>query len=234
MVSDAIGTHAVLALVGRIDGTARLLLTQRASTLNTHGGSIALPGGRREDGETPEVAALREAAEEVGLQPDTVQVLGCGPLIRVPPDGVDIVPVFARWRRPHPLHQSAEVDQVLLVPIAELLNEQRQRRYESADGRCAWAWQLTDGLVWGVTALIVELLLNEMAPGWTDGRDPRDLPADRAVRDPAAAPDGAAPGDKPVPVLRDGQRVHAGNLLAAQLVAEEVQEVFTLIGGHIS
>jgi len=132
------------------------------------------------------------------------------------------------------LHQSAEVDQVLLVPIAELLNEQRQRRYESADGRCAWAWQLTDGLVWGVTALIVELLLNEMAPGWTDGRDPRDLPADRAVRDPAAAPDGAAPGDKPVPVLRDGQRVHAGNLLAAQLVAEEVQEVFTLIGGHIS
>jgi len=243
---DASGTHAVLVLIGRVEGTARLLLTQRASALRSHPGSIALPGGRREDSEAPEATALREASEEVGLDPGTVEVLGRGPLVRMPPDGVEIVPVFARWRRPHPLNGSAEVSRVLLVRVAELLDEQNLRRFESPDGRCAWAWQLADGLVWGVTALMVELLLNETFPGWADGRDPRDLPADRVVREPAAGPDTVHVGEpaagpdtvhvgEPAAAASPGaQRVHAGHLLAAQLVTEGIQEVFTLIGGHIS
>jgi mutator protein MutT len=53
---------------------AALILTRRATTLGNHAGQWALPGGRIDAGETPEQAALREMAEEVGLQlqPDAV------------------------------------------------------------------------------------------------------------------------------------------------------------------
>ncbi len=53
-----------------------LLLTRRAAGLRSHAGQWALPGGRIDDGETPEQAALRELAEEVGLQLDAAAVLG--------------------------------------------------------------------------------------------------------------------------------------------------------------
>jgi 8-oxo-dGTP pyrophosphatase MutT (NUDIX family) len=57
-------------------GAAALLLTRRALTLNNHPGQWALPGGRIDEGELPRAAALRELAEEVGLQIDPSQVLG--------------------------------------------------------------------------------------------------------------------------------------------------------------
>ena len=53
-----------------------LLLTRRASGLRSHAGQWALPGGRMDEGETPEQAALRELQEEVGLTPDPDAVLG--------------------------------------------------------------------------------------------------------------------------------------------------------------
>ncbi len=53
-----------------------LLLTRRAARLNSHAGQWALPGGRMDEGETPEVAARRELAEEVGLHLDSAAVLG--------------------------------------------------------------------------------------------------------------------------------------------------------------
>lgn len=55
---------------------AALILTRRAATLGSHAGQWALPGGRIDPGETPEQAALRELAEEVGLQLDSSAVLG--------------------------------------------------------------------------------------------------------------------------------------------------------------
>ena len=53
-----------------------LLLTRRASGLRSHAGQWALPGGRMDEGETPEQAALRELREEIGLRPDPSAVLG--------------------------------------------------------------------------------------------------------------------------------------------------------------
>ena len=55
---------------------AALLLTRRSSALRRHAGQWALPGGRIDAGETPETAALRELAEEVGLVVDRLEVLG--------------------------------------------------------------------------------------------------------------------------------------------------------------
>lgn len=63
-----------VAIVEGPDGRASFVITERASTLRNHAGQYALPGGRIDDGETPEQAALRELHEEVGLRlaPDAI------------------------------------------------------------------------------------------------------------------------------------------------------------------
>ena len=69
----------LMAIVQREEPT--LLLTQRASHLNTHSGQIALPGGKVDATDASHIAAaLREAHEEVGVSPDSVEVLGCLPV----------------------------------------------------------------------------------------------------------------------------------------------------------
>jgi mutator protein MutT len=100
---------------------AALLLTRRASTLRNHAGQWALPGGRVDAGETPEQAALRELAEEVGLEVPAVAVLGRLDDFETR-SGFVITPVVV-WAgagdrlRPNP----AEVDSVHRIPVDEFL-----------------------------------------------------------------------------------------------------------------
>jgi len=71
--------HAAVGVViigGGQGGEGRVLLTKRPEHLNRHGGQYALPGGRLDDGETPELAALRELDEEMGLCLDAATVMG--------------------------------------------------------------------------------------------------------------------------------------------------------------
>ena len=85
---------AVLVALFEADGEARVVLTRRAAHLRTHTGEVSFPGGRLDAGETPEAGALREAAEEVGLDPGAVEVVG-----RLTPL-VDLLlerPHHARW-----------------------------------------------------------------------------------------------------------------------------------------
>ena len=72
-------SHAAVGVViigGGKEGEGRVLLTKRPEHLRRHGGQFALPGGRLDDGETPELAALRELNEEMGLRLDTGAVMG--------------------------------------------------------------------------------------------------------------------------------------------------------------
>ncbi len=110
----------VLALVPDEAGEPAFLLTRRASRLRRHAGQWALPGGRLDDGETVQVAALRELDEEVGLRLPASSVLGC--LDDYPTrSGFVITPVVAwagqrRELQPDP----TEVAELHHVPLAEL------------------------------------------------------------------------------------------------------------------
>src|SRR5688572_28246902 len=71
-----------------------ILLTLRAAAMSSHAGQVSFPGGRIEAGETPEAAALREAAEEVGLDPRLPELLGRLPEHRTC-TGFHVTPVVA-------------------------------------------------------------------------------------------------------------------------------------------
>jgi 8-oxo-dGTP pyrophosphatase MutT (NUDIX family) len=101
---------------------AAVVLTRRAAGLRRHGGQWALPGGRREPGETPEAAALRELDEELGLPLPAEHVLGC--LDDFPTrSGFVITPVVVWGTAASPLRPDpGEVAAAYLVPLADLLD----------------------------------------------------------------------------------------------------------------
>lgn len=108
-----------------------LLLTQRTANLSTHSGQIAFPGGRTDDTDADAVAtALREAHEEIDLQPSHVEVLGQLPTY-VTGSGFVITPVVALISpgftlKPNP----GEVAEVFEVPLHFLMNPANHRRHE--------------------------------------------------------------------------------------------------------
>lgn len=111
---------ALVVVPGEIEGQAALLLTKRPETLRRHGGQFALPGGRLDEGETDEDAALRELREELGLTLDAAAILGH--LDDFPTrSGFRITPIVA-WAddltdlMPDP----TEVAHVFRIPLADL------------------------------------------------------------------------------------------------------------------
>lgn len=150
-------------LVAIIDRPApTLLLTQRTSHLPTHAGQIAFPGGKIDatDG-NPVEAALREAWEEVGLDPRAVDLLGCLPEYTTG-TAYAVTPVVGMVRadfgpplRPNP----GEVAATFEVPLAFLMNPAHHRRHQMWwDGRLRQWFSMPyhDGqeerFIWGATA----------------------------------------------------------------------------------
>lgn len=200
---------AVLVLVEDGPDGQRLVLTRRRPDLRSHPGQLSFPGGRVEPGEDLVQAAMREAVEEVGLAPDSIEVLGIGPTFYVPPSRFWVAPVVARWRAPHVLQpDDREVAEVLRVELETLRDERRWRQTRLAvRGRAAWAWQLDDDLLWGATALVVRLLLDVTHPGWAGGRRPEELGPERVAApwlDAPRAPRRARLGPATVERSQDG------------------------------
>jgi 8-oxo-dGTP pyrophosphatase MutT (NUDIX family) len=75
-VPDHFRRAAVLLLIACHDGLPSIVLTRRSARMRAHSGEIAFPGGRIDSGETAEQAAVREAVEEVGVDPNAVEVFG--------------------------------------------------------------------------------------------------------------------------------------------------------------
>lgn len=180
--ADRLG--AVLVLVEpRADGDTTLVYTRRRDDLRSHPGQVSFPGGRVDPGETVEQAAIREAHEEVALDPSAVEVLGRLPGFYIPPSRFWIQAVVAHWTRPHELVAAeAEVAAVLHVPLSRLYDDEARRVVRLSTAGWSWAWDLGDGhLLWGATAILTAILLGLLDPDWSCGKAPEDF-ADREVR----------------------------------------------------
>ncbi|SIO26753.1 NUDIX hydrolase [Agromyces cerinus] len=194
--APALRPAAVLVLFGVLDavpaGTGGavaadldVLLLRRAATLGSHPGQIAFPGGRLEASDAgPVAAAIREAREETGVEVDGIEPLGTLPPMPVPVSRHLVTPVPAWWTRPS---EVAAVDHdesvdVFRVPVAEMLDPANRaitqltfadRTYRSP------AFTVGGRLVWGVTALVLARMFDELgwAVPWNQERvvEPDDL-----------------------------------------------------------
>ncbi len=159
---------AVMVLFYPCAGDLCLVLTRRTDRLESHSGQISFPGGSMDPGEDMVAAARREAMEELGVRPDSVEVLGALSPLYIPPSRFCIYPVVA-WSPTTPAFTPSEeeVAEVLQVPVRHLLLPAT---------RCEEMWDLRGGRVlvpfyavgphkvWGATAMVLcELLslLNE-------------------------------------------------------------------------
>jgi 8-oxo-dGTP pyrophosphatase MutT (NUDIX family) len=172
---------AVLILLGEGPAGPDVLLIQRSDQLRTHAGQPAFPGGAADPGDAgPAGTALRESAEEVGLDPAGVRVVRLLPELYLPPTGFLVTPVLAWWHTPAPVGvvDPAEVARVERVPVAELVDPANRCRVRVSAGYAGPAFTVRDLLVWGFTAAVLDGLL-ELA-GWAvpwDSGDVRPLPA---------------------------------------------------------
>lgn len=149
---------AVLVPVVQRAAGLMLVLTERSAELSTHAGQVAFPGGRIEPGEAAGAAALREAREEIGLEPHQVEPIGflppyfSGTGFRVQPL-VGLVEPEARFS-PDP----GEVARVFEVPLALVLDPARYRKGEifwRGRERSFYILDYAEAYIWGVTAGIM-------------------------------------------------------------------------------
>ncbi|MGB8818400.1 MAG: CoA pyrophosphatase [Rhizobiaceae bacterium] len=153
---------AVLIGLREQDGESRIILTQRTAHLAKHGGQVAFPGGKIDPQDaSPEAAALREAHEEIGLDPGHVEILG-----RLPDyltgSGYRIKPVLALVSTdavfmPNP----DEVEAVFEVPVSFLMtldNYQRESRVWQGIERHFYTMHYGNRFIWGVTAGIIRMM----------------------------------------------------------------------------
>jgi 8-oxo-dGTP pyrophosphatase MutT (NUDIX family) len=158
---------AVLILFGEGPDGPDILLLQRADTLRKHAGQPAFPGGGIDLGDGgPVGAALREAAEETGLDPSGVTVLAEMPELYVSHSGYRVTPVVGWWHEPSAVAAGHpdEVASVARVPITELTDPANRLLVRSPSGYLGPAFRARGMLVWGFTAGLLHRVLQ--VGGW--------------------------------------------------------------------
>ena len=152
---------AGLLLVYPHDGRWMVPLTLRGSWMRQHTGQVSLPGGRVDPGESIDAAALREAHEEVGVDPGSVTLVGRLTPLHIPVSGHMLHPVVG-WTAARPAFSvaEAEVERLIEAPIARLREpgavawEQRLREQPRVWMDVPY-FAIDGAKVWGATAMIL-------------------------------------------------------------------------------
>ncbi|EFJ21742.1 hypothetical protein SELMODRAFT_151789 [Selaginella moellendorffii] len=156
---------AVLICLFEAAGEIRVILTKRAISLSTHSGEVALPGGKRDESDANDAAtAVREAYEEIGLEPASIQVvaslepflskhfLRVTPVVAILPDAQSFVPCC----------NQAEVESLFDAPLEMFLRDEKHRSEQH--NRCGGSYMLhyfeleyqgNKYVIWGLTAAIL-------------------------------------------------------------------------------
>ena len=171
---------AVLVLFGEGPGGPDLLYIQKNEGLRRHAGQPAFPGGKIEDSDDgPVAAALREAAEETGLDPAGVDVLAPLPELFISRTQFRVIPVLAWWRVPSAVRpvDIGEVAAVERISVADLADPANRLMLRFPSGHSGPAFRINSMLIWGFTGLITDRLLS--LGGWErpwDAATVREMP----------------------------------------------------------
>ena len=164
---DAPGTKDAAVLVPLYRDPWKTILTERRSDLRRHAGEISFPGGRQDHpDEELRSTALREAEEEIGLDPAGVELVGALPPVGTFVTGYRVFPFVAivergqTWRP-----QASEVAQVLEFTLEDLLaGHEMQRLLRKGVPIKTPTYTVEGHFVWGATARILQSLLERLAP----------------------------------------------------------------------
>lgn len=155
---------SVLLLLFPEEGRLYICLMKRPSTMKHHPGQISFPGGKVEkDDVSAEVAALREAREEVGVDPVRIEVLGKMSDLFVEVSRFSIQP-FLAWsdQRPDFSLNSGEVEELILLPLDDYLGEDiiSETELQTVTGMLPVKYYPYNGqIIWGATAMILTELI---------------------------------------------------------------------------
>ncbi len=154
----------LIALYDHADRGPHVVLTRRAAHLRSHTSEVAFPGGRSDPGDRhPLDTALREAEEEVGLDPELVEPLGMLDRFVTVGSRTLVHPIVARLSAdPELTPEPAEVEHILRVPVAELFLDEvfREERWTIGGvDRPVTFFELVGDTVWGATAAMLRQLL---------------------------------------------------------------------------
>jgi 8-oxo-dGTP pyrophosphatase MutT (NUDIX family) len=141
---------------------AALIFTVRSSDLSRHAGEISFPGGLQDPGETLSQTALREAFEEIGLEPEATDVVGALPPVHTTVSGILVVPFVGMLESlPAFVVSEGEIEEVLTFTVARLAEVERAVEVAREPGRVwhGFAYELDGYMIWGATGWMLHALL---------------------------------------------------------------------------
>lgn len=151
----------VLILIYKIGDAAYIPLTQRHDYGGTHGGQVSLPGGKLEEGDDNIMStALRETHEEIGVQPERVNIIGELTDLYIPPSNFRVTP-FVGFVNEKPQFNidTFEVKELIETPMAHLLDKSKRKRKDitvrNGFRLNAPYFDVHGKVVWGATAMIL-------------------------------------------------------------------------------
>ncbi len=148
---------SVLVLLYMEDNELKVCLIKRPAHMKHHAGQIAFPGGRIENGETPEETALRETWEEIGVEPESVTILGALSKFYVEVSRFEILPMVG-WLNGKPEFRlnDAEVEKIILFPVQLFKPPFDEVKLQTLTGDLdVPCIKYNNEIIWGATAMIL-------------------------------------------------------------------------------